>query len=96
MRLDRLILENYRGFARLDVTLADGPCTLFVGRNGSGKSSIVEAFGSLLASAVIRASGFETPFSAFLKSDLRKGAPGLVIQACFASTKLFSVVRPAR
>ncbi len=43
MRVERLQLENYRGFASLDVTFAAAGPTVFIGANGSGKSSLMRA-----------------------------------------------------
>jgi DNA repair exonuclease SbcCD ATPase subunit len=42
MKLARLVLSNYRGFEALDVTF-DPRLTLLVGKNGSGKSSVLDA-----------------------------------------------------
>ena len=41
MHIDKLVLENYRGFERLE--FEPGPFCLLVGRNGSGKSSVLRA-----------------------------------------------------
>lgn len=52
MALRRLVLVNIRGFESLELDL-DPRLTLLVGRNGAGKSSVLEAIaiaGSLLAS----------------------------------------------
>jgi DNA repair exonuclease SbcCD ATPase subunit len=48
MYLDRVVLENIRGFAQLDFALArpDGSYagwTVFTGDNGSGKSTLLKA-----------------------------------------------------
>lgn len=42
MKLTRLVLSNYRGFEALDLTF-DARLTLLVGKNGSGKSSVLDA-----------------------------------------------------
>ena len=43
MRIQRLQLENFRGFASLDLDLSHGQTTVLVGVNGSGKTTIVDA-----------------------------------------------------
>lgn len=51
MRINRLVLQNFKGFERFDQRLNDR-FTLIVGKNGTGKSSILDAlsvaFGSFL------------------------------------------------
>ena len=44
MRLDRLVIHNFRRFRHVDVEFADG-VTALVGRNGAGKSTFLEAIG---------------------------------------------------
>ena len=41
IQIDRLIIENFRSIRHCDVRL--GPLTFLVGRNGSGKSSFIDA-----------------------------------------------------
>lgn len=83
MRLQRLVLRDFKGFAELDVTMAEGPCTLFIGRNGSGKSSLIEGVQLLLDAAMAAASNSHPQFSA-RSSDVRHGARGLLLRADFA------------
>ena len=42
MRIEHLSLQNFRNYARLDVTLPDGPILLY-GANAQGKTSLLEA-----------------------------------------------------
>ncbi|MCB9537199.1 MAG: AAA family ATPase [Myxococcales bacterium] len=66
MRVERLQLENYRGFASLDVTFAATGPTVFIGENGSGKSSIMRAL-EMWARQFDAVSNFDA-------SDVRVGA----------------------
>ncbi|MCO7737480.1 AAA family ATPase [Brucella intermedia] len=60
MKIDRLYLENYRGIDRL-VLEFDPEITVIVGRNGAGKSSILDATAALLKIIQFswRSDGFE-------------------------------------
>lgn len=51
MRVEQLTLENWKGFASLSLDFAPGPFTVLVGRNGAGKSAVVEALQILLSNA---------------------------------------------
>lgn len=53
--LDRLLLNNYRLFGRADVKF-DSRLTVFIGENGSGKSSLLEAIAKHLSWVVSRIS----------------------------------------
>ena len=56
MRLTRLSIRNFRGFASLELTL-DPEVTLLVGANGAGKTALIEAAATALG-------GFLMPLSA--------------------------------
>lgn len=43
MRIQQLKLENYRGFGKLIIDFPEKGSTIFIGGNGSGKSSVLEA-----------------------------------------------------
>lgn len=47
MRISRLQLRNFRAFRELDMTLE--PATLLVGGNDAGKTTIIEAISTVLA-----------------------------------------------
>lgn len=47
VRLLSLSLEYFRSYERLELTMGSNPMQLLVGRNGSGKTNIVEAVGYL-------------------------------------------------
>lgn len=51
MRLHKLSLTNFRGFASLELTL-DPELTVLVGVNGAGKTSILDAIAKMLSSFV--------------------------------------------
>lgn len=51
MRLHKLSLTNFRGFASLELPL-DPELTVLVGVNGAGKTSILDAIAKMLSSFV--------------------------------------------
>jgi ABC-type cobalamin/Fe3+-siderophores transport system ATPase subunit len=78
MRVKRLRLTNFRGFASLDLDL-DRPVTVLVGVNGSGKSSVLYALAGLLE----RTAGLDlSVFGIDLNGrDVRKGETLAAIEA---------------
>ncbi len=48
MRVKRQHLESYRGFAALDLAFPESGPTVFIGENGSGKSSLLRAIETAL------------------------------------------------
>lgn len=48
MKIKTLILENFRGFKNLSLEFKDSNLAVFIGKNGSGKSSILDAILILL------------------------------------------------
>lgn len=71
MRVKRLQLTNYRGFASLDLDL-DHPLTVLVGANGSGKSSILGAI-ALAHGSVLEAQAENAIVTDPEPQDLRAG-----------------------
>ncbi|HEY8376282.1 MAG TPA: AAA family ATPase [Nannocystis sp.] len=49
MRVQRLKLENFRGFRALDLDLSVGNTTVIVGINGAGKTAILDALAIALS-----------------------------------------------
>ncbi len=68
MRLRRFEIENYRGVAR--IALDFGSCTILIGENGSGKSTVLDALAICLGAGPT-ASNFN-----FRPRDLRRGPDG--------------------
>ena len=69
MRIKRIELDNFRLFDRLEIEFpAEGPA-VFIGKNGSGKSSILDALGYALAQ-----------FVASISSANRKQTPATILQ----------------
>ncbi|MDC0668820.1 AAA family ATPase [Nannocystis radixulma] len=83
MRVHRLQLENFRGFAALDLDLSHGRTTALVGVNGSGKTSVLDALARLLALAVAR-TGLGEDATRLALSDVRAGASHCVVHGEFA------------
>ncbi len=53
MKIEKIILENFRGFKGEHTIELDPQLNVFVGRNGAGKSSILDALGVLLNHFII-------------------------------------------
>ncbi len=82
MRLHRLILENFRGFEKLEVDFAPdgGRPIVLVGVNGAGKSSILDAIAlMLLRFAEGVRTGNPDAIESLVDNDLRVGAPSCKI-----------------
>src|SRR5579872_1702907 len=54
MSVKRLMLRNYRGIGSLSVEFAPVGTTVLVGKNGAGKSRVLDAIGTLLSFFVAR------------------------------------------
>jgi len=79
MRLHKLTLTNFRGFASLELPL-DPELTVLVGVNGAGKTSILDAIAKMLSSFVNPSSFFNPaakasfPPPAYRPGDIREGS----------------------
>ena len=49
MKLKSIELQNFRGFESLNVSLPDARTLIFIGGNGAGKTSLLEAIGMMLS-----------------------------------------------
>lgn len=85
MRIQRLYLENFRGFASLGLDLSHGRTTVLVGVNGSGKTSVLDALANLLALAVVR-TGLGEGGARLTLADVRAGADRCVVRGEFVWT----------
>ena len=72
MHVARLSLTDYRNYERADVSLTPG-ATVFVGRNGQGKTNLVEAIGYLSTLGSHRVSGDQ--------ALIRAGADAAIVRA---------------
>jgi len=52
MKIKELELNNFRGFEHLKIEFPDNNLAVFIGTNGSGKSSVLDALGVLLVSLI--------------------------------------------
>ncbi|MCD2440855.1 DNA replication/repair protein RecF [Agromyces sp. SYSU K20354] len=75
MHVARLSLTDYRNYARADLTLGPG-ATVLVGRNGQGKTNLVESIGYLATLGSHRVSGDQ--------ALIRAGADAAVVRALLA------------
>lgn len=73
MKIDRLELCNFRGFSNLQFVF-HGKLNLFVGANGSGKSSVMVAIATALSWLVNRIQREHSNGSQIAESDLRNGS----------------------
>lgn len=72
MRLSRLWLEDFRSHQHLDLTFGPG-ITVITGRNGAGKTNVVEAIGWLSRAGSFRVQGNE--------ALVRRGAERAIVRA---------------
>jgi len=85
MKIKELELNNFRGFEHLKIEFPDNKLAVFIGTNGSGKSSVLDALGMFLTKFMykligksINNIGLEIPKGAFIISkkditiDLKK------------------------
>lgn len=49
LRIEMLSLDDYRGFRKANIVFSDSASTIFIGNNGSGKSSILDALATSLS-----------------------------------------------
>lgn len=74
MRVDRLVLQDFRGLEKLEMRFP-GRVTLFAGINGSGKSAILEALAALLRQVGAQVAGGAKEREDLQASDVRNGCP---------------------
>ncbi|WP_127791729.1 DNA replication/repair protein RecF [Agromyces sp. LHK192] len=75
MHVERLSLTDYRNYARAEIELEPG-ATVFVGRNGQGKTNLVESIGYLATLGSHRVSGDQ--------ALVRAGADAAIVRAMLA------------
>ena len=78
MKITKLTLENYKGFKTLDLKF-DGQLNLFVGVNGAGKSTVLEALKLSLSWLVNRISREKANGQQLPKADIHNGSTHAVI-----------------
>lgn len=82
MKIHKLVLQNFRGFQDLTLDL-DGENVVLVGKNGAGKSSVLDAVGVLLSSFVEVCLEPKVSTRDVVNSDIFNGAPGLSMSMDF-------------
>ena len=78
MKITKLTLKNYKGFKTLDLKF-DGQLNLFVGVNGAGKSTVLEALKLSLSWLVNRISREKANGQQLPKADIHNGSRDAVI-----------------
>lgn len=84
MRIQQLRLENFRGFEELVLDFPEQRSTVFIGVNGAGKSSVLEAVGMLLNSLLQDVALFVSEYAYELnlsKDDIHYNQTKFLIQA---------------
>lgn len=79
MRITKLHLTNYRGAQDLSLEL-DPKLNVFVGENGSGKSTILDAAAIMLSWAVSRINRSGSPGRQIIENDITNGKSAASIQ----------------
>jgi predicted ATP-binding protein involved in virulence len=72
MRIQSLILENFRGFAKLKLDFFDD-LNVVIGENGAGKSSVLDALAVLFAHFVEKTTDFSAKLY-LVNDDIKNGA----------------------
>jgi len=81
MRIERLRLSNFRGFAELDLEFPKQGTTVLVGNNGAGKTSVLDAIGCLLQEVSSSMQEWDAATGEPLTtSDIRMGAKDCSIE----------------
>ncbi|MCL2439205.1 MAG: DNA replication and repair protein RecF [Alphaproteobacteria bacterium] len=57
MRIDRLILSDFRSYSKLDLTIATAKNIILTGENGAGKTNVLEAISMLSPTGPLRKTG---------------------------------------
>ena len=90
MRIDSLLLENFKGFQRRELTFHP-QFNLVVGENGTGKTSLLDALAVAVGSWFLGVAGVDTPHiyhTAEAEAILRVNEPRVSweeLKACSAS-----------
>jgi len=85
LRLKKLSLDNFRGFDKLELVLQP-ELTVLIGKNGTGKTAILESISKLLTVFENKIRNHPDPNkdlkTAFDASDIKKGAVQSIIMLC--------------
>jgi predicted ATP-binding protein involved in virulence len=74
MRIERLQLENFRGFAELDLRFPKEGPAVFIGKNGAGKSSVLDAIAMFLSTFTSKLRRYAVQMPIPMR-DIRHAAP---------------------
>lgn len=81
MKIKHLVIENYRAIEYLDLNCANG-ANVFIGNNGTGKSTVLEAIVILFSWLNARYSSAKGRGQSIRKEDIRQGS-----EYCFLSVE---------
>lgn len=89
MRIEQLYLKNFRGFEEITIDFPKGNICVLIGRNGAGKSSVLDGVGIALAGILLSLFDFEIEqdeiitlnASSFFKySDIKVGTTNAILK----------------
>lgn len=80
MRLQRLTLQDFRGFEALDLRFPTGNLCVLIGRNGVGKSTTMDACAALLGQICAQALPSSVPSVDLSDRDVRRGSEAAVLR----------------
>ena len=73
MKIKHLTIENFRAIERLDFDCSDS-VNMFIGDNGAGKSSVLDAINILYSWLIARINSTKGKGQSIKKEDIRNGA----------------------
>lgn len=73
MKIKHLTIENYRAIEHLDLDCSDS-VNMFIGDNGAGKSSVLDALNILYSWLVAKINSTKGKGKSIRKEDIRNGA----------------------
>lgn len=86
MRLEKLHIENFRGFVELDLDFSvAGNLVVLIGRNGAGKSSVLDCVGKFLGRFAGCVQDLKTAiWNPLTTKDIRRGAEWVRVSVSYA------------
>jgi len=73
MYIEKLVIENFRGFKEADITFSKRPTTAFIGVNGAGKTAILDCICKALYIFYVKLAKKRGPYLGFEGYDIHNG-----------------------